>query len=80
MNLPHHHAETSTTITPGSVAMVRRSCDQAVDQVHVARFPAHPFGYEPLHKSIPAARQNHDAAARDRIDQNRVTDRPIVLA
>ena len=78
MHFPHHHAETNTTITPGSVAMVRRSCDRAVDQVHVARFPVHPFGCEPLRK-ILAARQNHDAAARDRIDPNRVTDRRIVL-
>jgi len=37
-------------------------------------------GCEPLRKSIPGARQNHDAAARDRIDPNRVTDRRIALA
>jgi len=36
--------------------MVRRSCDQAVDQVHVARFPAHPSGCEPLGKSLPLDR------------------------
>jgi hypothetical protein len=56
MHLPHHHAETSTTTTPAPVAMVRRSCDQAVDQVHVARFPAHPSGCEPLGKSLPLDR------------------------
>ena len=80
MHLLHHHAETTTTFTSASVAMVRRKLRPGGRSISRCPFSSIPIGCEPLHKSIPAARQNHDAGARDRIDPNRVTDRRIVLA
>ena len=79
MHLSRHHAETSTTITPASVATVRRSCDQAIDH-SCCPFSNTPIRLRAAPQIHPATRQNPHAAARDRIDPNRVTDRRIVLA
>src|SRR6516164_5996682 len=79
MHLSRHHAETSTTITPASVATVRRSCDQAIDH-SCCPFSNTPIRLRSAPQIHPATRQNPHAAARDRIDPNRVTDRRIVLA